>query len=86
MQAAFASAASFFAGGAAPMLTVLLAPVATLIWSVPLVALVLLAALGAIGAQAGGASAAKGALRVTFWGALAMLVTYVVGHIAGATL
>lgn len=86
VQAAFASAASFFAGGAAPMLTVLLAPVATLIWSVPLVALVLLAALGAIGAQAGGASAAKGALRVTFWGALAMLVTYVVGHVAGATL
>ena len=86
MQAAFASAASFFAGGAAPMLTVLLAPAATLVWAVPLVALILLAVLGAVGAQAGGASALRGALRVTFWGALAMLVTYVVGHIAGATL
>ena len=86
MQAAFASAGSFFAGGAAPMLTVLLAPAAILVWSVPAVALLLLAVLGAIGARAGGASATRGALRVTFWGALAMLVTYVIGDLVGTTL
>lgn len=86
VQAALASAGSFFAGGAAPMLTVLLAPGGTLAWSVPAVALLLLAALGAIGAQAGGASPVKGALRVTFWGAAAMLVTYVIGHLVGTTL
>lgn len=86
VQAAFASAGSFFAGGAAPMLTVLLAPAAILVWSVPAVALLLLAVLGAIGARAGGASATRGALRVTFWGALAMLVTYVIGGLVGTTL
>jgi len=86
VQAAFASAGSFFAGGAAPMLTVLLAPAAILVWSVPAVALLLLAVLGAIGARAGGASATRGALRVTFWGALAMLVTYVIGDLVGTTL
>ncbi|QKR99503.1 VIT family protein [Sphingomonas sp. CL5.1] len=86
VQAALASAGSFFAGGAAPMLTVLLAPAVTLVWSVPAVALLLLAVLGAIGARAGSASAARGALRVTFWGALAMLVTYVIGDLVGTTL
>ncbi|MFW2851277.1 VIT1/CCC1 transporter family protein [Sphingomonas sp. TX0543] len=86
VQAAFASAASFFAGGAAPMLAVLIAPASALAWAVPLVALLLLGVLGAIGANAGGASPARGALRVTFWGAAAMLVTYLIGHLVGTTL
>jgi VIT1/CCC1 family predicted Fe2+/Mn2+ transporter len=48
--------------------------------------LVFLAALGAMAARAGGASALKGAWRVTFWGALAMAITAGVGAMFGAAI
>ena len=51
--------------------------------SVTASSLVFLAALGAVSAQAGGASTWRGALRVTFWGALAMALTALVGHVFG---
>jgi len=41
--------------------------------------LLFLAALGSVAARVGGASAVVGAWRVTFWGALAMALTYGVG-------
>ncbi|WOI39193.1 VIT1/CCC1 transporter family protein [Alteromonas sp. CI.11.F.A3] len=41
------------------------------------------AALGATAARVGGASITVGAIRVTFWGALAMALTAVVGRIFG---
>ena len=44
----------------------------------------ILAVLGAVGAKAGGASIWRGGLRVTFWGAVAMAVTAVVGSLFGA--
>jgi VIT1/CCC1 family predicted Fe2+/Mn2+ transporter len=50
---------------------------------VAVVSLLVMAILGALGAQTGGAPLWKGALRVTFWGALAMIVTYAVGALFG---
>jgi VIT1/CCC1 family predicted Fe2+/Mn2+ transporter len=84
IQAAFASAAAFSIGAFVPILAALLAP-ARQVASVTVVATILtLALLGALAAHAGGASVLKGALRVTFWGALAMAVTAGVGRLLGA--
>jgi vacuolar iron transporter family protein len=84
LQAALASAGTFAVGAALPILTVLLAPAATVSWVVAGVSLACLAALGALAAQAGGASVLVGAGRVAFWGALAMGVTAGVGRLFGA--
>jgi VIT1/CCC1 family predicted Fe2+/Mn2+ transporter len=46
--------------------------------------LVLLAGLGALAARAGGAPVGMGVARVTFWGALAMAITYGAGALFGA--
>ena len=83
LQAALASAATFAVGAAVPILTVLLAPASRLSFVVSIVSLICLAALGAIAARAGGATAAKGAARVAFWGALAMALTAAVGRLFG---
>jgi VIT1/CCC1 family predicted Fe2+/Mn2+ transporter len=48
--------------------------------------LLFLAALGAIGAKAGGANVWRAALRVVFWGALAMAATAAIGKLVGTTL
>ena len=84
VQAAFASAATFSVGAAMPLLSVLLAPSSTLAAVVTGTSLAFLAVLGGLAARAGGARATVGALRVTFWGALAMALTYGVGAIFGA--
>jgi len=79
LQAAFASGTSFAIGAAVPILTLISAPVEDQITLIAAVALVCLALLGALAARAGGASLTRGALRVLFWGALAMAVTAGVG-------
>jgi VIT1/CCC1 family predicted Fe2+/Mn2+ transporter len=83
LQAAFASAASFAAGAALPLLVTALAPSNMLIALVAITSLVFLAVLGAVAARAGGASMITGASRVTFWGALAMLITSGIGALFG---
>jgi VIT1/CCC1 family predicted Fe2+/Mn2+ transporter len=83
IQAALASAGSFSVGAALPLLVVALAPAALLIALVAGTSLVFLALLGAAAAQAGGASMAVGAIRVTFWGVLAMGITAGVGALFG---
>jgi VIT1/CCC1 family predicted Fe2+/Mn2+ transporter len=83
VQAAFASAATFSVGAAAPLALVLLSPINQLLTVVCAGSLAFLALLGAIGALAGGADAVKPTIRVTFWGALAMAVTAVIGAMAG---
>jgi len=83
VQATLASAASFAAGAAMPLLVAALAPAAL---TIPLAAgtsLVFLALLGGLAARAGGANVAVGALRVTFWSALAMSVTAAAGKLFG---
>lgn len=83
MQAAFASAGTFAVGAALPLLVVLLAPANTLAAYVVGTSLAFLAILGSLAARAGGASIMAGAFRVTFWGALAMALTYGVGALFG---
>ncbi len=83
IQAALTSAATFSAGAALPLLMVILAPPAMLVPIVSGASLVFLALLGAVGARAGGANVGRATLRVTFWGALAMLVTAGIGTLVG---
>lgn len=84
VQAAFASAASFAAGAILPVLVAFGAPRDWLTSAVFAVTVVLLLVLGALGARTGGASPAKGAIRVLFWGVIAMLVTGLIGRLFGA--
>jgi VIT1/CCC1 family predicted Fe2+/Mn2+ transporter len=84
VQAALASAATFAVGAAMPLVTALLTPTAALIPVVITATIVFLALLGALGAHAGGAPVKIAALRVTFWGALAMALTAGVGALFGA--
>jgi len=86
VQAAFASAISFAAGALLPVLAAIVTPARYIAAGVTVVSLLLLIILGVIGAQAGGAPLFKAAIRVLFWGALAMAVTALVGHLVGATL
>jgi vacuolar iron transporter family protein len=83
IQAALASAGSFAAGAAMPILVIALAPQVSLIPIVAGASLVFLALLGGVAARAGGASITIGAARVMFWGALAMAVTAGVGWLFG---
>ena len=83
-QAALASAASFAMGAILPLATLLIAPASLMAWMVSIASLAFLALLGAVGAAAGGAPMAPGVLRVTFWGAIAMALTFGAGHLFGA--
>lgn len=83
LQATFASAASFAVGAAMPLVVTAFAPEASLIPIISLTSLVFLALLGGVAARAGGAQVAAGAIRVTFWGALAMGLTAGVGALFG---
>lgn len=84
IQAALASAATFSIGAALPLVTVALVPFENVIRVVSVLSLLFLAALGMVAAKAGGASVLRGAVRVTFWGALAMALTALVGKLFGA--
>ena len=83
LQAAAASAASFAVGAALPLAVAALATVPSALIAIPASTLVSLAALGGLAARAGGAPIAIGALRVTFWGALAMAATAAIGELFG---
>ena len=79
IQAAFTSAASFAVGAAMPLLPVALVSESSLIPVVSGTSLAFLAILGGLAARVGGASVTIGAVRVMFWGALAMALTAGVG-------
>lgn len=83
IQAALSSAASFVVGAAMPLAVTAIAPQAGLIPIVAGTSLLFLAALGGLAARAGGAGMIPGAIRVTFWGALAMGITAGVGALVG---
>jgi VIT1/CCC1 family predicted Fe2+/Mn2+ transporter len=83
IQAALTSAASFAVGAAMPLLAVASVPGSNLIPVVAGTSLVFLAILGGLAARVGGASVRVGAMRVTFWGALAMGLTAAVGTLFG---
>jgi VIT1/CCC1 family predicted Fe2+/Mn2+ transporter len=83
IQAALASAGSFAVGAAMPLVATALAPAADLIPIVAGTSLVFLALLGGLAARAGGAGVTMGAIRVTFWGAMAMALTAGIGALVG---
>ena len=83
VQAAVYSAITFTIGAALPLLVAWFISGSQLITAVALSSLVFLALLGGIAARAGGAPIMMGMLRVTFWGALAMLITAAVGRVFG---
>ncbi|MEZ5415963.1 MAG: VIT1/CCC1 transporter family protein [Vicinamibacterales bacterium] len=84
LQAAFTSAAAFALGAALPVVVTVLVPVTRVSAVVGASTLVLLAGLGALAARLGAAPVARGAARVTFWGAVAMGATALVGRLFGA--
>jgi VIT1/CCC1 family predicted Fe2+/Mn2+ transporter len=81
IQAALSSAAAFMVGALLPLAVAYLVPGPKLSTSVAVSSLVFLALLGAVAARTGGASMITGALRVTFWSALAMVLSGVVGRL-----
>ena len=86
LQAALASAAAFAVGAGLPLLTIVVAPANGMSAFVAGVSLICLGGLGALAARTGGAPPVMGAVRVTFWGALAMVVTAAVGRLFNAAI
>lgn len=84
IQAAFWSATAFLIGGIIPVITILFISTDKLInlmFIIPLLTIILLAILGALASYIGGSSLIKGAIRVCFWGIIAMLLTFFVGRL-----
>ncbi|MBE7728328.1 VIT family protein [Komagataeibacter sp. FXV3] len=81
VQAALASACAFALGAILPVLTAVLSPFRLVSWSVSVVSLICLAILGTVGALAGGTAPWRPALRVIFWGLMAMVITATIGNI-----
>ena len=84
LQAAATSAVCFACGAALPLLMVGVSPLDRVVPAVAIAALLALALLGGLAARMGGASVPRGVLRVAFWSALAMAVTFAVGRAIGA--
>ena len=85
IQAAITSAVTFAVGAPAPPILVVVLPKPFLSAGIGLGTLIFLAILGAVGGRAGGAPMLRPALRVAFWGALAMAATTLIGQLFGAT-
>lgn len=84
IQAAMTSAVTFALGAALPLILVMLSPVNGIIPMVAGGSLLSLALTGGLAANAGGANITIGSARLTFWGALAMAATALVGTLFGA--
>jgi vacuolar iron transporter family protein len=83
VQAALASAGAFSIGAALPLLMVFLSSETSLFYVVPATSILFLVILGVLAARVGGANIWKGAVRVAFWGALAMAMTAGIGNLFG---
>ena len=86
LQAAFTSSGTFAAGAAIPVIISVMAPLTAILWIVPSITILMLGALGALAAATGGASPLQGALRVCFWGTIAMGLTAAVGKLFGISI
>ncbi|MGQ0441916.1 MAG: VIT1/CCC1 transporter family protein [Methylophilaceae bacterium] len=86
IQAALTSAGTFSVGALLPLLVALMAPSSQTIPYVAFWSLAFLLTLGGLAAKVGGANITSGALRVTFWGVLAMVATATVGRLLGVAL
>ncbi len=85
VQAALASAAAFTTGALLPLLVALASPMQSVAAFIAGSSLCSLGLLGALAAWTGGASPARGAVRVVFWGVLAMGLTALIGRLAGTS-
>lgn len=83
LQAAITSALTFSVGAAAPLLVVPFVPLQLLVPTVAVVSLACLTVLGVLGARVGGAPLGPSVLRISFWGALAMVITAGIGKLFG---
>lgn len=83
IQAALSSAAAFAVGAGIPIAAALLSPVELVTATITATTIVCLIILGGLAALAGGASVVIGAIRVTFWGIAAMIITSLVGRVMG---
>jgi VIT1/CCC1 family predicted Fe2+/Mn2+ transporter len=86
IQAALASASTFAIGAALPMALAWFSPSSYMIPAVAGSSLAFLALLGGLAARVGGANILVGAIRVTFWGALAMAATAAIGTMFGTVI
>lgn len=86
IQAAFASGVAFVIGGLVPVLTVILAADASNAWTITIFSLAALFLSGAAGAIIGGGRKVTAALRVLIGGGLAMGITFLIGHLIGASI
>lgn len=80
-QAAFSSAGAFAIGASLPLITAYISPLDKLVLIMSITSLLFLALLGILSAYIGGASMLKSSFRVTFWGAIAMALTYIIGKL-----
>lgn len=86
LQAAWASGASFSAGGILPLLVAMFFPLDHMVYYLYSAAIIFLIVLGIISAKTGGSSIPKAIFRITFWGTAAMGLTALVGHLFGVNL
>lgn len=85
IQAAFASAAAFAVGAIIPIVVAMVTPASMVIYIVAAATILALLLLGGLAAYAGGASILKGAMRVTVWGIVAMVITAIIGSFFGVS-
>lgn len=83
VHASIASGLSFIAGAIFPVISILILPAQTLVWSLASVTVIGLILLGVISARLGGAPIIPATTRIVIWGVLAMLATSLVGHLFG---
>jgi VIT1/CCC1 family predicted Fe2+/Mn2+ transporter len=84
VQASLSSAAAFAVGAVVPIIACAVAPTASVSLVTSLATVATLALLGSVAAYVGGAVIWRGAVRVMFWGVLAMAITAGVGKLFGA--
>ena len=84
VQAALTSAITFTVGAALPLMVAAIFGSSVRVWMVGITSLAFLTGLGVVGARAGGAPPGRAAIRVAFWGTLAMVVTALIGKAFGA--
>jgi VIT1/CCC1 family predicted Fe2+/Mn2+ transporter len=84
-QAAISSAVSFTLGAILPLIAILVPPPSARILVTVITVLIALAITGWVSARLGGAKPLRPTLRVTVGGALAMAITFGIGHLVGAT-
>ena len=86
LQAAFWSALAFIIGGIIPVIATILIKMQFISLIIPILTIILLATLGAIAGNIAGSSCLRGAIRVSFWGIIAMSLTYLVGNLFNTNL